>query len=80
VLGALKGSLKVIVWSTGIVVMVAMVMLHVTRIRYISLLAHLVGGDLSSGVEGAGDLSSRRFPRVVDLVLSTCVISLVLED
>jgi hypothetical protein len=45
------------------------------RIRYTSLLIHLVGGDLVDGVEKGKDLSGRRFHGVVDLVQSTYVTS-----
>jgi hypothetical protein len=50
-----------------------------TRIRYTRLLVHLISGDLAGGVEEDGDSSDRRFHKVVDLVYSTCVTSLVLE-
>jgi hypothetical protein len=53
--------------------MVAMVELCGTRIRYTRLLVHFVVGDLLGGVEEGGDLSSRCFPRVVDLAQSTYV-------
>jgi hypothetical protein len=70
---------KVRVWSTGIVVM-AMAALCETRIRYTRLLVHLFSGDLTGGVEEGGDSCGRHFPGVVDLVQSTFVIGLVLED
>jgi hypothetical protein len=50
-----------------------------TRIRYSSLLVHLIGGNLAGGIEEGEDSSSRRF-HVVDLVQSTRVRGLVLED
>jgi hypothetical protein len=59
--------------------MVAMAMLCGTRIRYASLLVHLVGGDLASGVEERGDSSGRRFRGVVDLVRFMYVTSFMLE-
>jgi hypothetical protein len=48
ILGVVKGSLTR-VWSTDIVVMVAMVTLCGTRIRYTRLLVHIVRGDLADG-------------------------------
>jgi hypothetical protein len=60
--------------------MVAMAALCETRIRYTRLPVHLVTGDLTGGVEEGGDSLGRRFPGVVDLVQSTFVIGLVLED
>jgi hypothetical protein len=37
-------------------------------------------GDLAGDIEEGGDSSSHRFPGVVDLIQSTCVRGLVLED
>jgi hypothetical protein len=46
-------------------------------ISYTHLPVHLVGDELTGSVEEGGDLSSRRFPEMVDLVQSTYVISFV---
>jgi hypothetical protein len=51
-----------------------------TRIRYIRLLVHLVGGDLVGDIEEGGDSSGRCFYGVVDLVWSTFAIGLMLES
>jgi hypothetical protein len=74
-LGGIEGSL-VRVWSTGIIIMVAMAALCGKRIRYTRLLIH---DDLTGGVEEGGDSSGRRFHRVVDFAQSTYFTSLVLE-
>jgi hypothetical protein len=60
--------------------MVAMAALCGTRIRYTCILAHLVGGVLAGDAEEGGESSGQCFHGVVDLVESTCVICLVLED
>jgi hypothetical protein len=60
--------------------MVDMMMLCGTRVRYAHLLIHLVGGDPASGVEESRDSSGHHLHRVVDLVQSMYVTSLVLED
>jgi hypothetical protein len=52
-----------------------------TRIRYIfCVLFHLVGSDLTVGVEEGGESSGRSTHGVLNLVLSTCVTCLVSED
>jgi hypothetical protein len=51
-----------------------------TRIRYSSLLLHLVGGDLAGGVEEGEDSSDHRLHGGVDLVQSTRVRGLLLKD
>jgi hypothetical protein len=48
-------------FGISIVVTVAMAALCRTRIRYTHLLAHLVGGDMASGVEEGGDSSVAAF-------------------
>jgi hypothetical protein len=58
--------------------MLAIITLCGIRIKYTRLLVH-IGGDLAGGVEEDGDLFGRCFPRLVDLVQSMYVISLVLE-
>jgi hypothetical protein len=45
---------KVRVWLTKIIVLVAMMTLCRTRIRYTCLLFHLVGDDLAGGIEEGG--------------------------
>jgi hypothetical protein len=57
-----------------------MAALCMRRIRYTRILVHLVSGDLAGGIDEGGDSSGHRFSGVVDLVLSTCVIDLMLED
>jgi hypothetical protein len=59
--------------------MVATTVLCGIRIRYSSLLVHLIGGDLADDVEEGGDSFDRRFHEVVDLVQSMYVTSLVLK-
>jgi hypothetical protein len=60
--------------------MVAMTTLCETKIRYTHLLVHLIDNGIAGGVEEGRDSSGRCFPGVVDLIKSTCVIGLVLED
>jgi hypothetical protein len=80
-LGAIEGSLKLEFGQpTYIIIMVAMAALCETTIRYTRRLVHLVDNDLAGGVEECGDSFGRRFPGVMDLIKSTCIICLVLED
>jgi hypothetical protein len=56
-LSVLRRVPKVRVWSTDVMIMVAMAALCRTRVRYTRLLLHLIGGDLAGGIEEGGDSS-----------------------
>jgi hypothetical protein len=59
-------------------VMVVMAMLRKRRIRFSRLLAHHVADNVAGGVKESGKSSASYSYGAVDLILSTCVASLVL--
>jgi hypothetical protein len=60
--------------------MLAMAVLCGTRTLYTRLLIHIIDNDLVDDFEEGGESSGSCFYGVVDLVQSTHVIGLVLED